>query len=76
MIGILRKREVEKMAMFLNIVIFVVGLIIGIVIMAVAFLAICSHFELAPLFLAVWMQAMYLLAVGIDALSRWVGAVF
>lgn len=52
--------------------ILIFGIIIGMIIMGGSFLLIVNHFDVAPLILIVGMQAMYLLAVGIDVLSRWV----
>ena len=52
--------------------ILIFGIIIGMIIMGGSFLLIVNHFDVAPLILIVGMQAMYLLAVGIDVLRRWV----
>lgn len=64
------------MAMFLNIIIFIVGLLAMVLIFAVVFIGVFNKFALAPLFIMGGMQATYMVVTGIDALSRWVGAVF
>lgn len=51
--------------------ILIFGVVLGVVITGGSFLLIVSHYDFAPLILAVGMEAMYLLAVGIEVLSRW-----
>ena len=52
--------------------ILIFGIILGMIIMGGSFLLIVSHYDFALLILVVGMQTMYLLAVGVDALSHWV----
>ena len=55
----------------IKVAILIFGIIIGMIIMGGSFLLIVNHFDITPLILVVGMQAMYLLAVGVDALSHW-----